>query len=130
MHFLRKPLVFYDRIYYYCPSENQDKLVDLKEVMNEISEQLGYQVLEFPENIPATNEYPQENRKVAYVVFSFLKLAGGAMTGDLDLGSNRIMNLAALSLQTLKPRQRSTSTTRTFLLPVLLRMSFFTSCRT
>ena len=70
MHFLRKPLAFYDRTYYYCPNENQDKLVDLKEVMNEISEQLGYQVLEFPKNIPATNEYPQENRKV--VVFDDL----------------------------------------------------------
>ena len=70
MHFLRKPLIHYDKIYYYCPNEQQEKLQDLKRVMDDISEKVGYEVLEFPENILATNEYPQDNRKV--VVFDDL----------------------------------------------------------
>ena len=70
MHFLRKPLVYCNKIYYYCPDEQQEKLQDLKRVMSDIPEKVGYPVLEFPENILATSEYPQGNRKV--VVFDDL----------------------------------------------------------
>ena len=33
MHILRKPLVYYDKIYFYTPNQHQDKIVDLKELM-------------------------------------------------------------------------------------------------
>ena len=72
MHILRKPLVYYDKIYIYSPNPHQEKIQDLKEIMDRISEKVGYQVLEIggPEEIKNTNEYPSENRKI--VVFDDL----------------------------------------------------------
>ena len=69
IHFLRKPLVYYDKIYLYSPNLHQEKIKDLKDFMDSISGEVGYTVLEIdePENIKNTNEYPSENRKI--VVF-------------------------------------------------------------
>ena len=69
VHILRKPLVFYDKIYIYSPNHHQEKIQDLKEIMDSISEKVGYSVLEIggPEEIKNTNEYQSENRKI--VVF-------------------------------------------------------------
>ena len=69
MHILRKPLVYYDKIYIYSPNLHQEKIQDFKDLMDSISEKVGYSVLEIdgPEKIKNTNEYPSENRKI--VVF-------------------------------------------------------------
>ena len=69
MHILRKPLVYYDKIYMYSPNLHQEKIQDFKDLMDSISEKVGYSVLEIdgPEKIKNTNEYFSENRKI--VVF-------------------------------------------------------------
>ena len=69
MHILRKPLVYYDKIYIYSPNLHQEKIQDLKEIMDSISEKVGYSVLEIdePDKIKNTNEYFSNNRKI--VVF-------------------------------------------------------------
>ena len=46
MRLLRKPLVYYDKIHFYTPNQHQDKIVDLKELMDEVSKKVGYPVLE------------------------------------------------------------------------------------
>ena len=72
VHMLRKPLVYYDKIYIYTPNSHQEKIQDLVKVMNEISRHVGYDVLEVkgPNEILDTCEYPEGNRKV--VVFDDL----------------------------------------------------------
>ena len=73
IHMLRKPLVYYDKIYIYTPNKHQEKLVDLQQLMNDISKKVvRYQVLEIkgPEDILDTNEYPNNNRKI--VIFDDL----------------------------------------------------------
>ena len=69
MHILRKPLVYFDKIYIYSPNLHQEKIQDLKELMGRISEKVGYPVLEVngPEDIKNTTDYPLGNRKI--VVF-------------------------------------------------------------
>lgn len=69
MHTLRKPLVYYDKIYIYSPNHHQDKIEDFKKLMDPISEKVGYPILEIGEqqDIPDTNEYPSGNRKVVVV---------------------------------------------------------------
>ena len=69
MHILRKPLVYYDKIYIYSPNLHQEKIQDFKDLMEPISAKVGYSVLEIdgPEKIKNTNEYFSENRKI--VVF-------------------------------------------------------------
>ena len=66
MHILRKPLVYYDKIYIYSPNLHQEKIQDFKDLVDSISEKVGYSVLEIdePEKIKNTNEYPSENRKI------------------------------------------------------------------
>ena len=72
MHILRRPLVYYDKIHFYTPNQHQDKIVSLKKLMDDISEKVGYNVLELhgPDDIMDTSEYPSNNRKV--VVFDDL----------------------------------------------------------
>ena len=69
MHILRKPLVYFDKIYIYSPNLHQEKIQDLQELMGKISEKVGYPVLEVggPEDIKNTTDYPSDNRKI--VVF-------------------------------------------------------------
>ena len=72
MHILRKPLVYYDKIHFVTPNQHQDKTVDLKKLMDSISEKVGYNVLELygPDEIMDTSAYPSNNRKV--VIFDDL----------------------------------------------------------
>ena len=70
MHMLREPLVYYDKIYFYTPNREQDKLKDLEKLMANDSQKVRYEILEFPEEIMDTSDYPQNNRKV--VVFDDL----------------------------------------------------------
>ena len=69
MHILRKPLVYYDKIYIYSPNLHQDKIQDFKNLTDSISTKVGYSVLEIgePDKIKNTNEYFSNNRKI--VVF-------------------------------------------------------------
>ena len=69
MHILRKPLVYYDKIYIFSPNLHQEKIQDLQELMGRISEKVKYPVLEVgrPEEIKNTTDYPLGNRKI--VVF-------------------------------------------------------------
>ena len=69
MHILRKPLAYYDQIYIYTPNSHQDKIQDFKELMESISERVGYRVLELytPDEIKNMDEYDSDNRKI--VVF-------------------------------------------------------------
>ena len=72
MYMLRKPLVYYDQIYFYTPNKHQEKIKDLQKVMGDISEKVGYQVMEIkgPDEILDTNEYQNDNRKI--VIFDDL----------------------------------------------------------
>ena len=72
MHMLRKPLVYFDKLHFYSPNSHQDKLQDLKKIMDNISQQVGYPVLEFhgPNDVKNTTDYPSENRKI--VIFDDL----------------------------------------------------------
>ena len=72
MHMLRQPLVYYDKIYMYTPNPHQDKIQDLKRWMDEISQKVGYDVLEIKgqDEIMDTTSYPQHNRKI--VIFDDL----------------------------------------------------------
>ena len=69
MHILRQPLVYYDKIFIYSPNLHQEKIQDFKDLMEPISQKVGYSVLELngPEKIKNTNEYQSGNRKI--VVF-------------------------------------------------------------
>ena len=72
MYMLREPLVYYDEIYLYTRNPHQDKYVDLKKVMDRISQDVGYDVLNIKDenNIMDKDEYPDGNRKV--VIFDDL----------------------------------------------------------
>ena len=69
MHILRKPLVYYDKIYIFSPNLHQEKIQDLQKLMGRILEKVGYPVLEVggPDEIKNTTDYPSDNRKI--VVF-------------------------------------------------------------
>ena len=66
MHMIRTPLMYYDKIYMYTPNHHQDKIQDLKKLMDKISEKVGYNILEIGsgEDIKDTSEYPEGNRKI------------------------------------------------------------------
>ena len=73
MHMLRGPLIYYDKIYMYTPNAHQEKIKDLSELMNKISEKVGYSIMEIidADGIKDTNEYPSDtNRKI--VIFDDL----------------------------------------------------------
>ena len=72
MHMIRKPLIYYEKIYFYSPNCHQDKIQDLERLMSKVSEKVGYEVLELLEedDIMDTSEYPINNRKL--VVFDDL----------------------------------------------------------
>ena len=72
MFMLRKPLVYYDKIYLYTRNPHQDKIKDLEKIFDGISQKVGYDVLEIkdPDDIMDTSEYPEGNRKV--VIFDDL----------------------------------------------------------
>ena len=42
MHMIRKPLIYYDKIYFYSPNCHQDKIQDLERLMSRVSEKVGY----------------------------------------------------------------------------------------
>ena len=44
-NFFRKPLVYYDEIYYNGLNPHQEKIQDLISLMNDISYKIGYNVL-------------------------------------------------------------------------------------
>ena len=97
MHILRKPLVYYDKIYIYSPNLHQDKIQDFKNLMDSISKKVGYPILELngPDEIKNTNEYPSGNRKI--VVFD-----------DVINAPKKIQNIIANSLDRWKaPRNLS-----------------------
>lgn len=72
IHMLRKPLVYYDKVYLYTPNHEQDKIKDLTTVMDKISKKVGYNVMEIKssDEIMDTDEYPNNNRKI--VIFDDL----------------------------------------------------------
>ena len=67
MHMLLKPLVFFDKIYLYTPNHHQDKIQNLKALMDKISKIVGYDVLEIhgQDDILHTLQYSNDNRKIA-----------------------------------------------------------------
>ena len=72
MYMLRKPLVYYDKIYLYTRNPHQDKVQDLKKVMAVVSQRVGCDVLEIkdPDDIMDTKVYPEGIRKI--VIFDDL----------------------------------------------------------
>lgn len=66
IHIIRKPLVYYDKIYIYTPNGHQSKLQDLSKLMESINKKLKYKhpVLEMltEDEIKNTNEYPNYSR--------------------------------------------------------------------
>lgn len=71
-YLLRTPLVYYDKLYYFGPDSQQDKIQDLLEIMDKISGKVGYPVLEIgsADDIKDTSEYPVNHIKV--VIFDDL----------------------------------------------------------
>ena len=69
---LRSPLVYYDKIIMYTPNHSQSKLEELKSIMDDISEKVGYNILEIKsaDEIMDTNKYHHDNRKI--VIFDDL----------------------------------------------------------
>ena len=59
MYMLRKPLVFFEKIYLYTPNGQQDKIQDLKRVMDRRSEKVGNDVMEIKgqDDIVDTSDY-------------------------------------------------------------------------
>ena len=57
IHILRKPLVYFDKIFFYSPNLHQEKIQDFKEIIDSISKKVGYPVLELhgPDEIKNTN---------------------------------------------------------------------------
>ena len=74
MHMLRTPLAYYDKIYLYTPNQHQDKIQDLEKIMDKISDEVGYPVLEIgsADDIKDTSEYPDNNRKVVIIIVLIL----------------------------------------------------------
>ena len=72
MYMLKKPLVHYDQIYLYTHNTHQDKMQDLIRLMDEISQKVGYDVLEIKgqDEIRDTTDYQEGNRKI--VIFDDL----------------------------------------------------------
>ena len=66
IHIIRKPLVYYDKIYIYTPNGHQSKLQDLSKLMESINKKLKYKhpALEIltEDEIKNTNEYPNYSR--------------------------------------------------------------------
>ena len=51
MHMIRKPLVYFDKIYYYGPNHNQEEIQDLKKIMDKISDHLLVIFVSLPNHI-------------------------------------------------------------------------------
>ena len=66
MHILRKPLLYYDKIYLYTPNHHHNKIQSLIKLVNDISRCIGYDVLEIggEADILNTSEYPNDNIKI------------------------------------------------------------------
>ena len=72
MHMLRMPMLYFEKIYFYTPNAHQEEIQDLIELMDDILNKVGYEVLENgdQDDIIDTSEYPNYNRKV--VIFDDL----------------------------------------------------------
>ena len=83
MNILRLPLVLYDKIYFYTPNHHQEKIQDLQKLMKEVSEKVGYDVLEIlgEDEIKNTTDYSSNDRKV--VVFDDLMNAPQAVQNKI-----------------------------------------------
>lgn len=72
MCILQTPLVVFDKVYIYTKFPEQEKYENLKELMDNISTKVGYDILEIDgsDNIKTTTEYPRNCRKI--VIFDDL----------------------------------------------------------
>ena len=72
MHILRRPRVVFDKIIFHTPNRHQDKIKDLESLMDDISQEVGYDVMAIKtaDEIMDTEEYSDNNRKI--VVFDDL----------------------------------------------------------
>ena len=70
MNILLIPLTFYDRIYIFTNTPEQDKIVDLQNQMAKLSARVGYEILQVFPPSQIGFDYPQNSRKV--VVFDDL----------------------------------------------------------
>ena len=81
-HILRSPLCYYDKIIYHTANRHQKKVVDLENLFNDISNDVGYKVLEIKDGneIIEPTKYQKDNRKI--VIFDDL-VNEGKNTQDL-----------------------------------------------
>ena len=71
MHMIRMPMLYFDKIYFYTPNAHQEKIQDLIELMDDILNKVGCEVLEIGDQDDIdTSEYPNYIRKV--VIFDNL----------------------------------------------------------
>ena len=70
MNILLIPLVFYDQIYIFTNTPEQDKIIDLQNQMAKLSARVGYEILQVFPPSEIGFDYPQNSRKV--VVFDDL----------------------------------------------------------
>ena len=84
MHILREPWAYYDKLFVFTPNQHREKMVNFKNLMDRISEKVGYDVLTMgdSEDILDTSEYPENMRNI--VVFD-----------DLVNASNEVQNRIA-----------------------------------
>ena len=83
MYILRKPLVYYDKIYIYSPNHHQEKIQNFQKLAEKGSQKVGYNVLKLlgEDDIMDTTEYANDNRKV--VVFDDLICASQAVQNKI-----------------------------------------------
>lgn len=65
MLMLRKPLVYFDKLYLYTRNEPQDKIQDLKKIIDHVSDEVGYDVMGIKrqDDVMDRRGYPEGNRR-------------------------------------------------------------------
>ena len=67
-HIVRKPLVYFDKIYLFSKNIEQDKMQMIVDVFDELSEKVGYNIVDVSnDEVILLNELPIENQK--FVIF-------------------------------------------------------------
>ena len=64
-HIIRKPLVYFDKIYLFSKSIEQDKMQMILDVFDELTEKVGYNIVDVSnDEVIPLNEFPIENQKL------------------------------------------------------------------
>lgn len=97
MLMLRKPLVYFDKIYLYTRNEPQDKIQDLKKIIDHVSDEVGYDVMEIKRQdyVMDRRGYPKGKRKI--VVFYAPDKIKSKIANHISDGRHQYISLIYLS---------------------------------